>query len=315
MPALRFVLLLLYLLIQRAATSDANNYFINPSSGNGINPVWTLGDDQVISWKTTLGVFNVSIWQQSLVQQSAASQGNIYSKIHPTDSVTNFTWPVQLYGFDLEYSNVFFLWIDPDEAGGFVSCYFNISRPTASSTREAGSTTGSALVQKTGGAGVVATAPASATATATGSGTGTGAMATGSTDNETGALTGPSRLALGVGLGVGVPLLGAVVALGVVVGKWRRDLQVQGGGAGGKEGSSSKATLASAAGGAGYGCGYEYGPGYEYEYGSGHARGHGHGYQHYGGGEGPKEVVGSEPRDRLGGCGGGDWAELMGSER
>ncbi|OJK02432.1 hypothetical protein ASPACDRAFT_41260 [Aspergillus aculeatus ATCC 16872] len=155
MSALRFLLLLLCFIIQRAATSDANNYFIKPSSGNGINPVWTLGDDQVISWKTTLGVFNVSIWQQSLVQQSAASQGNIYSKIHPTDSVTNFTWPVQLYGFDLAYSNVFFLWIDPDEAGGFVSCYFNITRAEgAESVRESattvsglGSATGSALTR------------------------------------------------------------------------------------------------------------------------------------------------------------------------
>lgn len=60
--------------------SDSNNYFTNPASNTGINPVWTLGENQVIAWKTTLGVFNVSIWQQSLVQQSAASQGNIYCK-------------------------------------------------------------------------------------------------------------------------------------------------------------------------------------------------------------------------------------------
>jgi hypothetical protein len=58
--------------------SDSKNYFTNPASNTGINPVWTLGDKQVVAWKTTLEVFNVSIWQQSLVQQSAASQGNIY---------------------------------------------------------------------------------------------------------------------------------------------------------------------------------------------------------------------------------------------
>lgn len=73
-------LLLLAVIITLVGASDGKNYFTNPASNTGINPVWALGDTQVISWKTELGVFNVSIWQQSLVQESAASQGNIYGK-------------------------------------------------------------------------------------------------------------------------------------------------------------------------------------------------------------------------------------------
>jgi hypothetical protein len=57
---------------------DSKNHFKNPSSWTGINPVWTIGDTQVIAWETTLGVFNISFWQQSIVQESAASQGNVY---------------------------------------------------------------------------------------------------------------------------------------------------------------------------------------------------------------------------------------------
>lgn len=65
-------------LIPVAAGSNGKNYFTSPATNTGINPVYTIGDKLLISWETTLGEFNVSFWQQSLVQQSAASQGNIY---------------------------------------------------------------------------------------------------------------------------------------------------------------------------------------------------------------------------------------------
>ncbi|KAJ5619105.1 hypothetical protein N7510_003089 [Penicillium lagena] len=61
-----------------ATASSTKNYFTSPASNTGINPVFTLGDKLLVSWVTELGEFNVSFWQQSLVQQSAASQGNIY---------------------------------------------------------------------------------------------------------------------------------------------------------------------------------------------------------------------------------------------
>lgn len=53
-------------------------YFINPSTNTDTNPVWTLGDEQVISWRTSLDVFNISMWQESLVSVGATSIGNVY---------------------------------------------------------------------------------------------------------------------------------------------------------------------------------------------------------------------------------------------
>jgi hypothetical protein len=58
--------------------SSNNNYFTSPISSTGVRPVFTLGDQLLVSWITELDEFNVSFWQQSLVQESAASQGNIY---------------------------------------------------------------------------------------------------------------------------------------------------------------------------------------------------------------------------------------------
>ena len=74
----KYFIIFLTKLICVSLASNGNNYFTNPASNNGINPVWTLGDEQLISWRTTLDVFNVSIWQQSLVEQGASSQGNVY---------------------------------------------------------------------------------------------------------------------------------------------------------------------------------------------------------------------------------------------
>ncbi|KAI2865007.1 hypothetical protein CBS63078_11074 [Aspergillus niger] len=180
--------------------TDPNNYFISPSSNTGINPVWTLGDEQVIWWKTTLGVFNISFWQESLVQQSAASQGNIYSKIHSTDQVTNFTWVVQLYGFDLNYSNVFFMWINSDDPDGIVSSYFNITKPTATST------TSSSTESDTSTKSLDTTPSPSITPS-------TDAQPTMSASSDAAQLTTTGQIALGVGIGIGVPVLAALAAL------------------------------------------------------------------------------------------------------
>ncbi|OJI82655.1 hypothetical protein ASPTUDRAFT_43937 [Aspergillus tubingensis CBS 134.48] len=197
---LSLLLVPLFFFVHITQGSDSNNYFITPSSNTGINPVWTLGEEQVINWKTTLGVFNISFWQQSLVQQSAASQGNIYSKIHSTDQVTNFTWVVQLYGFDLDYSNVFFLWINPDGPDGFVSCYFNITKPTATSTT-------SSLTES-------ATSTQSQNATSSPSITSNiSAQPTASASSDAAQLTTTGQIALGVGIGIGVPVLAALAAL------------------------------------------------------------------------------------------------------
>ncbi|KAL4924204.1 uncharacterized protein BDV17DRAFT_295629 [Aspergillus undulatus] len=41
-----------------------------------------------------------------------------------------------LYGFDLNYSNVFFFWMNSDTPSGIASAYFNITEPDPTPTRD-----------------------------------------------------------------------------------------------------------------------------------------------------------------------------------
>lgn len=70
-------LICLFVITLVAASSD-KNCFTSPISNTAIRPAFTLGDQLQVSWITELGTFNVTFWQQSQVQESAASQGNIY---------------------------------------------------------------------------------------------------------------------------------------------------------------------------------------------------------------------------------------------
>ncbi|KAJ9491212.1 hypothetical protein VN97_g2021 [Penicillium thymicola] len=198
-----FLLYFLAGIVSLVAGSDPDNYFTNPADNTGINPVFALGDKLVVSWKTTLEVFNVSIWQQSLVETGAASQGNIYSKIHSADKVTNFTWVVQVYGFDLSYSNEFFLWVNPDAKGGFVSTYFNITEPTSTtSTTSSSTSTSTSASTKTLNAATTPSSPSSASPSASSD-----------SDSQSSELTLTGKIAIGVGAGVGLPILCALGAL------------------------------------------------------------------------------------------------------
>ncbi|OQD77057.1 hypothetical protein PENDEC_c003G06630 [Penicillium decumbens] len=164
------------------AAGDNNNYFTN---------------QLLVSWITELSEFNITFWQQSLIQQSAASQGNIYSKIHASDKVTHFTWTVQLLGFDLSYSNEFFLWVNPDGPDGFVSTYFNITEPT---TTTATATVATATSINTHN---LALPVSSASTSAVSS----------SVPTPSWRLTTTSKIALAVGIGIGIPVLCALGAI------------------------------------------------------------------------------------------------------
>lgn len=75
---LSFILVLIPAVFAR---TDPKNHFNNPAFNNGKLPVWTVGELQVISWETQLDVFNLSFWQQSLMEDGASSQGNIYGML------------------------------------------------------------------------------------------------------------------------------------------------------------------------------------------------------------------------------------------
>ncbi|KAJ6022110.1 hypothetical protein N7540_007614 [Penicillium herquei] len=181
------------------AGTDAKNYFISPASKNGKNPAYTLGDDLVISWVTELEEFNISIWQENRNQGSATSNVNIFAQIHEVDEVTNLTWAVQLYDFDLSTSNEFFLWTNPDSSDGFTSTYFNITEPssTATATRSVISSTATAT-------GLNIASPHISSSNSSGH------VNTSSQSSSNTALTTSSKIALAVGLGVGVPILSAL---------------------------------------------------------------------------------------------------------
>ncbi|PIG79030.1 hypothetical protein AARAC_003593 [Aspergillus arachidicola] len=176
------------------------NRFVNPPAADSAeNPVWVLGEEQQISWVTTLTAYNISMWQQSISQRTGGNMGNIFSQVYNT-GVTNFTWTVQTYGYSLEDSPIYFFWINADTPEGFTSNYFNITekkRTTSTSTSYTATSTSEP------------TSSQSSTASSTPS------PASQESTSESG-LNATAKIALGVGVGVGVPailLLGALTCL------------------------------------------------------------------------------------------------------
>ena len=65
-------------LAQGNGKSNPNRFVNPPAADSAENPIWVLGEQQQISWVTTLTAFNVSMWQQSLYQKAGANMGNIF---------------------------------------------------------------------------------------------------------------------------------------------------------------------------------------------------------------------------------------------
>ncbi|KAJ5372242.1 hypothetical protein N7517_004248 [Penicillium concentricum] len=199
---LRFFQLFIFVsgLISTVNGAEKTNYMINPVYENNKSPVWTLGDQEVVEWKTDLPVYNVSIWQESPTGDGAISGGNAFAQTNDKYQVSNFTWTVQIYSFDLEYSNKFFFWINPKGPSGFPSAYFNIVRKSSTATATAST--------------LAPSSPPSPTATPDDPETANPTDP--QTANPTGQSTGLSttaKLALGLGLGIGIPILAALGAL------------------------------------------------------------------------------------------------------
>ncbi|KAL5343579.1 hypothetical protein BJX70DRAFT_393638 [Aspergillus crustosus] len=119
---------LLYLLSAAclvAATNGEGLFFTNPSSEAGIKPVWELGEERVITWKTTLDVTNISLLQKSPNGLTASNQEAAHSDTDTSYRTMNSTWTVQTYDFNLGYSKVFFFRVSSDDAV-FDSAYFTI---------------------------------------------------------------------------------------------------------------------------------------------------------------------------------------------
>jgi hypothetical protein len=82
------LIIILFLCVEAAVAQGpgvSRNRFVNPPASNSAdNPVWTLGGQQVISWMTTLPIYDISIWQQSLTQELATHGTIVFGNLsHP----------------------------------------------------------------------------------------------------------------------------------------------------------------------------------------------------------------------------------------
>ncbi|KAL4804039.1 hypothetical protein BDV18DRAFT_162450 [Aspergillus unguis] len=200
-----YLIILIAILTLAAGLDGDDNYFSNPSLGSGFSREWQLGDDQVIAWETTLERFNISIWQLNTEYLTMSTQGNVYSKIYAEDQIANFTWTVQLYGFDLDDSNIFVFWLDSDDAHRFSSGFFNITKPdpTSEDTTNTTDTTTSSSSP---------TPSASSASSPADTGTSTSPPQTTAAAQDSGLPT-TAKVALGVGLGIGLPILATLAVL------------------------------------------------------------------------------------------------------
>ncbi|KAI1374627.1 hypothetical protein F4677DRAFT_425620 [Hypoxylon crocopeplum] len=113
------------------------NALAEPTLNFSTNPVWRVGGVETIKFTTVYSNYTISLWQQNLDGGSASLGPSIFQT--QSGAVTQFDWSVQLFGFDLETSNIFFLWLTPletseDDPLSVTSRYFNITADAASST-------------------------------------------------------------------------------------------------------------------------------------------------------------------------------------
>ncbi|KAL3485826.1 hypothetical protein BJX62DRAFT_30064 [Aspergillus germanicus] len=197
--------------------SRDENYFRSPSDTDSASasdsvPVYDVGDVLEISWTTTLDVFNVTLWQRDLSRGNngtagVRSGGNIFSKTSSSSTLSNISWIVQPYALDLEKSSTFFLSIDAYTnaiahsnsdlnskldyedwpSTGFVSGEFNISSSSSSTTSTQSNTDTSKET--------------------------TIGQRSETTNTPESSLTSTGKIALGLGAGIGAPLISLLAIL------------------------------------------------------------------------------------------------------
>ncbi|KAL4953961.1 hypothetical protein BDW69DRAFT_164109 [Aspergillus filifer] len=171
----------------------------DPSSEESLS--YELGSIQEISWVTDLDVFSISIWQRGddgASTTKSSSGGTIFAKTEESDPVTTISWVVQTYSFDLDTSSVFYLAIEgDDDSNGYSSADFNITSSSSSSSSSNNSTIPSSTETSTSSSRESESddsSPPAATSSST-------------------YLTSTGKIALGLGVGIGAPLISLLAIL------------------------------------------------------------------------------------------------------
>jgi len=205
-----FLFFLLCIAIHSVIAQDIGQFFnppiaIDKQPNFNSNPVYTVGETQLIKWTTIYSNYSINIWQESLAQDEnhSAKQG---PAIFQTElgAVTQFEWIVQSFQFDLTVSNVFFLWlISPGNDKSTTSHYFNISAESVSSSSSSTSSSTTSLSSTT--------SPAPTATSATPSAIATTSPAAEQVSKSSGGMTKGGDIALGVGLAVGLSAIAAAI--------------------------------------------------------------------------------------------------------
>ncbi|KAK4034209.1 hypothetical protein C8A01DRAFT_39340 [Parachaetomium inaequale] len=102
--------------------------------------VFRVGEVQKIQYRTKLTEYTIAIWQQALAG-GAANLGPVVVRA-TNGPEKEFDWLVQLSGFDLDVSNVFFFWlkegglenVGSTQVQSMASAYFNVTDEPLPST-------------------------------------------------------------------------------------------------------------------------------------------------------------------------------------
>jgi hypothetical protein len=190
------------------------------SNGNFTNnPSYVIGSTLEIKWYATRPEYAITLWHQSVTEEAAyggSDEAVVYSKARITPEAGAFNWTVSPLVFDLNKSHVFFFAANNKTnsiGGAFLSHYFNLTMKATEDPEDGPSSLT-----------VTSTSTHSATAAGTNSAGAVSAIASAEVEasNATAPLGRTAKIALGVGLGLAIPLLVVFFAIMFYLRRQRR---------------------------------------------------------------------------------------------